>query len=226
MAERTLEQVIQSVGRSLSRANRELSGDGDGRQYAVSELTVSSRLSRLSIDDDVLVDTEPGDEDEGAAGSLEFTVVPLPPEDLSETRQVPEVEEQPVARAVEALLQQGYSAENIQLSFDPEAEAEAGTITSYQLRERGGVRPSAVQLTVAGEPPEEQRLGAIGRIAPDEESAADGRTYRRRRDSDTWHFCRNCSNDPMEGYLTRAEEPTSGELCNQCQAKERRGDCQ
>lgn len=226
MAERTLEEVIQSVGRSLSRANRELGGAGDGRQYAVSELTVSSRLSRLSVDDDVVVDTEPGDDDEGGAGSLEFTVVPLPPEEPSETRQVPEVEEQPVARAVESLLQQGYSAENIQLAFDPKADAEAGTITSYQLSERGGVRPSGVQLTVAGEPPEEQRLGAIGRTAVDEEPAADDRIYRRRRDSDTWHFCRNCSNDPEEDYLTREEEPTSGEFCNQCQAKERRGDCQ
>lgn len=227
MAEQTLSELIQSVGRSMSRANSGLGGDGNGRQYAVSELTVSSPLSRLSVDDDVVVDTEPGDEEEEAAGNLEFTMVPLPPEESSETRQVPEVEEQPVAQAVKTLLKQGYSVENIQLSFDPEADAEAGTISSYQLREQGGVRPSAVQLTVAGEPPEELQLGAIGRTATEGVSTAEDRTYRRRRrDSDTWHFCRNCSNDPEEDYLTREEEPSSGELCNECQAKERQGDCQ
>lgn len=228
MAERTLAEVIQSVGQSLSRANKALGRGEDDRQYAVSELTVSSPLSRLSVDDDVVVDTEPREEkEEDAAGSLQFTVVPLPAEESSEVRDVPEVKKQPVARAVETLLQRGYSTDQIQLAFDSEADAESGTITSYQLSEGGGVQPSAIELTVAGEPPEEQRLGAIARSdAGDEPADEDDRVYRRHEESDTWHFCRNCSNDPTGDFLSTEDKPSYGEFCNECQAKERRGDCE
>ena len=50
-------------------------------------------------------------------------------------------------------------------------------------------------------------------------------TYRRRKISDTWHWCRNCSNWPTSKYEERYTKPTSGELCNQCIAKERAGNC-
>ena len=50
-------------------------------------------------------------------------------------------------------------------------------------------------------------------------------TYRSKRGSDTWHFCRNCSNWPASDYDERSRKPTSGELCNQCLAKRRAGDC-
>ncbi|MEF8852726.1 MAG: hypothetical protein V5A28_09955 [Haloarculaceae archaeon] len=227
MVERTLEEVIQSVGQSLARANRGLGRGEDGRQYAVSELTVSSPLSRLSVDEDVVVDTEPGEDEDGTAGSIEFTVVPLPAEESLEDRDVPELEERPVSRAVETLLQQGYSTDQVRLAFDPEADAEPGTITSYQLSESAGARPSAIQLTVAGDPPEEQRLGAIGRSDADTGPVDAGdRTYRRREESDTWHFCRNCSNDPTESFVSKQEQPSHGELCDECQAKEDRGDCE
>ncbi len=50
-------------------------------------------------------------------------------------------------------------------------------------------------------------------------------TYRRRKDSDTWHWCRNCSNWPTYDYVEREGKPTTGELCNECQGKERSGTC-
>lgn len=50
--------------------------------------------------------------------------------------------------------------------------------------------------------------------------------YRRKSDSDTWHWCRNCSNYPT-GLDVKVSytKPTSGELCNECKAKEDRGEC-
>jgi hypothetical protein len=43
---------------------------------------------------------------------------------------------------------------------------------------------------------------------------------------DTWHFCRNCSNWPTSNYDERSTKPTTGELCDQCKAKEKAGTCQ
>ena len=51
------------------------------------------------------------------------------------------------------------------------------------------------------------------------------RQYRRRDGRDTWHFCRNCSNWPKKNYSVSRKKPTSGELCNECQAKKARGAC-
>jgi hypothetical protein len=51
--------------------------------------------------------------------------------------------------------------------------------------------------------------------------------YRRRKDKDTWHWCRNCRNDPKSDYIvySGAGKPTYGELCNECQAKVRDLNC-
>jgi hypothetical protein len=49
--------------------------------------------------------------------------------------------------------------------------------------------------------------------------------YRKSRGSDTWHFCRNCSLYPTSNFDESHSKPTSGELCNQCKAKERDGNC-
>lgn len=63
-------------------------------------------------------------------------------------------------------------------------------------------------------------------------------TYRRRKSSDTWHFIRECSwwprrvgenqvgdNRPFwytrDEIVERFEKPTTGEKCDECQAKER-----
>lgn len=50
-------------------------------------------------------------------------------------------------------------------------------------------------------------------------------TYRRRKGSDTWHFCSNCSNWPTSDYDTSYSKPTSGEFCDQCLAKRKDGNC-
>lgn len=49
---------------------------------------------------------------------------------------------------------------------------------------------------------------------------------RRRKGSDTWHWCRNCSNYPTSNYDEKPGRPTSGDLCNECRAKEKDGTCQ
>lgn len=50
-------------------------------------------------------------------------------------------------------------------------------------------------------------------------------TYRKKRGSDTWHFCRNCSNWPTSDYDERHTRPTSGELDNECRSKQAAGTC-
>lgn len=51
-------------------------------------------------------------------------------------------------------------------------------------------------------------------------------TYRKRKGSyDAWHFCSNCSNWPTSNYEERHTKPTTGELCNECKAKDARKDC-
>ena len=52
-------------------------------------------------------------------------------------------------------------------------------------------------------------------------------TYRRLKGSDTWHWCRNCSNWPTSNYetVTTSGRPSSGELDNECKAKEKDDNC-
>jgi hypothetical protein len=49
--------------------------------------------------------------------------------------------------------------------------------------------------------------------------------YRRRKNSDTWHFCRNCSNWPTSEYVEQQTRPTTGELDNECLAKQQANAC-
>ena len=49
--------------------------------------------------------------------------------------------------------------------------------------------------------------------------------YRKRKDSDTWHFCSNCSNWPTTDYVEKPTWDGSGELCNECKAKRTEGSC-
>lgn len=53
-----------------------------------------------------------------------------------------------------------------------------------------------------------------------------GVEYRRKRGSNTWHWCKNCSNWPRRNYDTRFTKPTDGKLDNQCRAKEKARNCQ
>jgi hypothetical protein len=50
--------------------------------------------------------------------------------------------------------------------------------------------------------------------------------YRKRRGSDTWHWCSNCENYPQSDYTTSPSKPSSGDLCNQCKSKRDDGNCQ
>ncbi len=49
--------------------------------------------------------------------------------------------------------------------------------------------------------------------------------YRKKKGSDTWHWCKNCAEWPTSNYDEQATKPTSGELCNQCKGKEAAGTC-
>lgn len=53
--------------------------------------------------------------------------------------------------------------------------------------------------------------------------------YRRKKGSDTWHFCTNCSNWPTGragiDYDERSTKPTTGELDNECLAKQKANNC-
>lgn len=51
-------------------------------------------------------------------------------------------------------------------------------------------------------------------------------SYVKAKGSDTWHWCRNCSRYPSGPDVEKStSKPQSGELCNECRAKQARGDC-
>jgi len=56
-------------------------------------------------------------------------------------------------------------------------------------------------------------------------------TYRRRKGDkhDAWHWCTNCSNWPTKDYeeieVEEGKRPSTGELDNQCKAKEKARNC-
>lgn len=49
--------------------------------------------------------------------------------------------------------------------------------------------------------------------------------YRRKRGSDVWHWCKNCSKWPTSDYESTYTKPTSGELDNECKSKDSAGTC-
>ncbi|QCQ23317.1 hypothetical protein [Desulfoglaeba alkanexedens] len=50
--------------------------------------------------------------------------------------------------------------------------------------------------------------------------------YRRKEDSNVWHWCTNCSQYPSgSNIITRHTQPEYGERCRECQMKEQSGDC-
>lgn len=56
-------------------------------------------------------------------------------------------------------------------------------------------------------------------------------TYVRRGSNDTWHWCTNCSNNPLPHEISERQTvpddqlPSSGELDNECLSKENVGLC-
>ncbi|HVG29580.1 MAG TPA: DUF433 domain-containing protein [Pyrinomonadaceae bacterium] len=65
------------------------------------------------------------------------------------------------------------------------------------------------------------KLVASKKAAGNQSSA---KAYRRRSGGDTWHWCLNCSTFPATDYDERRTAPP-GEMCNECSAKERNGNC-
>lgn len=49
--------------------------------------------------------------------------------------------------------------------------------------------------------------------------------YRRKKNSDTWHYCSNCSNWPTSDYVEQQSKPTPGEFCNECRGKQNTNNC-
>jgi len=49
--------------------------------------------------------------------------------------------------------------------------------------------------------------------------------FRQRQDSDTWHFCKNCSSWPETKYVEMWKLPTNSEVCEHCKEMQRRGIC-
>ena len=56
--------------------------------------------------------------------------------------------------------------------------------------------------------------------------------FRRRIDNDRWHWCTNCSNWPegvegedYETYGGRKDQPSWGELCDECDRKDDNDNC-
>jgi hypothetical protein len=49
--------------------------------------------------------------------------------------------------------------------------------------------------------------------------------FRRRRGSDMWHFCSNCSEWPKNDYEERMTNPATGLFCNECLRKRAGGAC-
>jgi hypothetical protein len=43
--------------------------------------------------------------------------------------------------------------------------------------------------------------------------------YRKRKNSNTWHWRQNCSKYPKTNYTTISSKPSSGKLCKECEAK-------
>ena len=48
--------------------------------------------------------------------------------------------------------------------------------------------------------------------------------YRKVADSQTWHFCSNCTHWPKDDY-EESTLPVSGDACNQCKALHHEGNC-
>ena len=47
--------------------------------------------------------------------------------------------------------------------------------------------------------------------------------YTQKNGSDTWHWRSDCSKRPTSDYKTSATKPTSGELCDECLSKDKKG---
>jgi hypothetical protein len=49
--------------------------------------------------------------------------------------------------------------------------------------------------------------------------------HRKKLLSDTWHFCSNCTKWPTDRFIASLDRPTNQLLCEECRAKNERGEC-
>lgn len=49
--------------------------------------------------------------------------------------------------------------------------------------------------------------------------------YRKKNNSEVWHWCTNCSRWPKDDYETKARKPNEARLCKECQRKADKKDC-
>ena len=53
--------------------------------------------------------------------------------------------------------------------------------------------------------------------------------YRKKKSTDNWHWCKNCSNWPTSDYDEEwhggSKRPKCGEMCDQCLSKEDTHNC-
>ena len=49
--------------------------------------------------------------------------------------------------------------------------------------------------------------------------------YRKKRGSNRWHWCINCSSWPTKNYEENIDKPYPGELCRRCKDNEKAGKC-
>ena len=52
------------------------------------------------------------------------------------------------------------------------------------------------------------------------------RIYRKARNSNVWHWCRNCSRWPTTEFVEQEGLPFTGELCFECKSKQEMQSCQ
>lgn len=230
MANQELETLLQSVAGALSKANNVLRRQAgvDRVHYAISELEISAQLSQVAVGEKVHIDTEVDEEkgDQLDNQFIRFKVVPqLEDQTLSVDEKIPELEANSPAKAVEVLIDQGFSPEQIQLAFEPNADVEVGTVTSYDIQDKKGLQPPNIVFTIAGSPSDKDEL-SLGDIKPQKSGSLEEKIYRKLKKSDTWHFCANCPNYPTENYITHTDKPASGEFCNECLSKSDSGNCE
>ena len=114
----------------------------------------------------------------------------------------------------------------------PGCTTEGASVEEALAKAREAIRAAVRELRKANRPvptisellePFEDEVGVPGRTFHFVRVA----TWRRLRDTETWHFCRNCGNWPDGGaYREEIELPPGGVECNECRVLDQRGLCQ
>ena len=55
-------------------------------------------------------------------------------------------------------------------------------------------------------------------------SSVIGGEYRKTRTGDTWHLCSDCSQWPMDNYVSIRDAPDNSTICNECIVKKQLGE--